>query len=181
MYGRKARWARTQLPKELELTPNYAQASLRKTARPVRRSWAGYKIGVLLAELYGTGRTGLDMLPADCGKDLSITSAHRTTAPTSCAAACPQDQQPDRTTVCKELSRQAPRRCDVWSLCNAAGSGRRSAQTRPSDFFRPTDATPNMGCLPSPRATLSCPGPSIVGRTRSRPSMLQGQVNIDLS
>jgi hypothetical protein len=51
MYGRRARWAGAQLPRELELTPNYAQGSL-KTARPVRRSWAGYKIGVLPAELY---------------------------------------------------------------------------------------------------------------------------------
>ena len=46
---------RTRVPSVLDSTPNHAQASLRKTARPVCRSLAGCKIGVLLAKFYGPG------------------------------------------------------------------------------------------------------------------------------
>jgi hypothetical protein len=180
MYGRRARWARTQLPRELELTPNYAQASLRKTARPVRRSWAGDKIGVLPAELYGIGRTGLACSRPTAAR---ISQSFGLIAPLHQRTVQMRVPRVSSlivyTTVCKEPSRQAPRCCDVCSLCNVAGSRRRSVQTRPSDFSRPTDATPNMDCFPSPRATLSCPGFSIVGRTRSHPSILQGQLSFE--
>lgn len=164
MYGRRARWARTQLPSVLELTPNYALASLRKTARPVRCSWAGYKIGVLPAGFYGTGR----MLPADCGKGLLVAWAHRITAPTSYAAAHTQGPQPDYTTVCKESTRQAP----LAVLSGVCAMRRDRGGALPRRDGRHT----KPGLFPVP-AKKPCPYPGSlnVGQARRRLSKLQSR------
>lgn len=103
MYGRGDPKARTQVPSRasvLVLTPNYAQASPGKTARPVLCSWPGYKIGVLPAESYGPGRTGLacSRLTAAKVSDRMGLSQHCSNDLCS-AAQCQQCQQCDYTTA----------------------------------------------------------------------------------
>jgi hypothetical protein len=100
MYGRKAPQARTQVPSRasvLVLTPNYAQASLGKTARPVLCSWSGYKNGVLPAEFYGPRRTGLACTRLTAAKVSGRMGLSQHCSNDLCSAA--QCQQCDYTTA----------------------------------------------------------------------------------
>ncbi|KAH7394899.1 hypothetical protein DE146DRAFT_633283 [Phaeosphaeria sp. MPI-PUGE-AT-0046c] len=159
MYGSRAHLERARLPSVLELTPNCAQAPLRKTARPVRCSWATY---TSTSRLWPAA-----IVPADCGKRLldrrnplpkRTKRALRAWVPGTCAvqwhrrgavsrsdprpsALPPTPHQtrlsPASATVLGRVNMGLPKLCVERELCKSARHVRaRVAQLDPTTFLQ---------------------------------------------
>lgn len=142
MYGSRAHVERARVPSVLELTPNCAQASLRKTARPVRCSWATYTTSPQPANTQWAA-----MVPADCGKrrwiagnPLCLCTA---APPVLCSCTTPVSAAPF-TNACSAITRRASSALglDAWNMGCPEASRRTCAQIRPAGFFTPAGATP---------------------------------------